>query len=522
MDRVAELMEKIRRDIANANIEQVVLDQLQENPRLRVRRVVNEQVVQDYMARFDELPPVVVVRLNGVLYIVDGYHRVEAARRSGRTEIRAVVLEDMEEVEALRLAIRLNLPHGLRLTRADRRYAAEQWLRLHPEATDRRIAEETGLTHKTVARIRKRLETSGDIPQLATRVGRDGKHRPAHRRVVHKDEAAGVRLHEELPTPGSVQETTTVLPLAAGDLGHFMPDGLEQTESAIDDAEADHLEGLTDPVVNGHLASAQPPHERLEVSPTTVGRVSLPDLLRAVAEWLQAAADLAAGLGEAPEEQVEACRRAAWSLGRTVVAVLCPGHEEAARHPLFRQLEAMLGKPPETGPTDVRFDGTYAATGKGEVGISTEAMQHVEEPHGELPTPSPSAPTAPAPGDAGGSTPGLASPAASSSQLPDPAPPVSVKPSRRGSRRRTELTPEQVETAKRLLDEVRRRGANVKVVDGRIRIPDASCIQDLMEILYEHRRLLIAFLADREGRPEDGTEEESAADSPGPELARSG
>ena len=49
-------------------------------------------------------------------------------------------------------------------------------LRQAPEASDRRVAKEVGVNHRTVAGVRRRLESDGEILH---RGGSDGKRHPA-------------------------------------------------------------------------------------------------------------------------------------------------------------------------------------------------------------------------------------------------------------------------------------------------------------------------------------------------------
>jgi hypothetical protein len=59
--------------------------------------------VERYVSVFDELPPVEVFRLSDGLLLVDGYHRMAAARRLGREVLRAHVMQGTE-ADALRFA----------------------------------------------------------------------------------------------------------------------------------------------------------------------------------------------------------------------------------------------------------------------------------------------------------------------------------------------------------------------------------------------------------------------------------
>ena len=111
--------------------------------------------------------------------IVDGYHRVAAARKLGLKSLEVEWFEGPAEATLIE-AIRRNAKHGLPLTLRDRSGAAERVLSQQPQWSDRRIGLLCGLTAKTVARIR--LERGGqcaEIPEHAARVGIDGRVRPS-------------------------------------------------------------------------------------------------------------------------------------------------------------------------------------------------------------------------------------------------------------------------------------------------------------------------------------------------------
>jgi hypothetical protein len=119
------------------------------------------------------LPPIAVHR--PTMRVIDGMHRLRAAIERGEQHIDARFFDgDIEH--AFVLAVQANVAHGLPLSRADRTAAATRILRDFPDWSDRAIAEVTGLSHKTIATIRRR--TSGDVSQSHTRIGRDGRKRP--------------------------------------------------------------------------------------------------------------------------------------------------------------------------------------------------------------------------------------------------------------------------------------------------------------------------------------------------------
>lgn len=120
-----------------------------------------------------ELPPIIVQR--ATMRVIDGMHRVGAARLQGRDTIE-VTFFDGNEDEAFVMAVTANVAHGLPLSRTDREAAAGRIIATRPHWSDRAIAAATGLAATTVAKIRRR--TVPDGPDPAVRIGRDGRGRP--------------------------------------------------------------------------------------------------------------------------------------------------------------------------------------------------------------------------------------------------------------------------------------------------------------------------------------------------------
>ncbi|WP_344656469.1 ParB/RepB/Spo0J family partition protein [Catenulispora subtropica] len=118
------------------------------------------------------LPPIAVHR--STLMVVDGMHRLAAARLRGRSDIDAVLV-DCAVDEVFRLSIEANIANGKPLSLADRRAAAARLMRTHPELSDRSIARSVGMAPATVASIRAAVEGPGTG---AARVGADGRIRP--------------------------------------------------------------------------------------------------------------------------------------------------------------------------------------------------------------------------------------------------------------------------------------------------------------------------------------------------------
>lgn len=144
----------------------------------------------------DVLPPITVHR--PTMRVIDGMHRVRAALLNRKGLIKARLL-DCEEGTAFVLAVKANITHGLPLSQPDRKAAAARIIALHPQWSDRAIAASTGLSDKTVSRIR--ACATADNPQSHVRLGTDGRRRPlnsAARRqqaaaMIHDNPEAGLR-----------------------------------------------------------------------------------------------------------------------------------------------------------------------------------------------------------------------------------------------------------------------------------------------------------------------------------------
>lgn len=120
-----------------------------------------------------ELPAILVQKSS--LRVVDGMHRIEAAKLRGKRSINARFV-DCSDQDAFMLAVKSNTQHGLPLTRADRIAGAKRILDWHADWSDRAVAAAAGLSAKTVAGLRYR--SGGEVQDPDKRLGRDGKRRP--------------------------------------------------------------------------------------------------------------------------------------------------------------------------------------------------------------------------------------------------------------------------------------------------------------------------------------------------------
>lgn len=135
-------------------------------------REINDEHARILAEDGDGFPPIVVHRASR--RIIDGLHRVQAARLRGDVLIEVVFFDGAEE-DAFVRAVELNHAHGLPLTLAERKSAAQRIVDSHPMWSDRRIARVVGLAASTVALLRSRCAAPAAAEH---RIGRDGRSRP--------------------------------------------------------------------------------------------------------------------------------------------------------------------------------------------------------------------------------------------------------------------------------------------------------------------------------------------------------
>jgi ParB-like chromosome segregation protein Spo0J len=150
----------------------VAIDKLIEGEPLRSAGIDSDHV-RLLMDCDGDLPPILVQQ--STMRVIDGTHRVFAARALGYTEISAYLL-DVDDTTALLYGIAANISHGLPLSLSDRKTAALRIMRLHPDWSDRALGRACGLSGKTIAALRVTQESDLAAPRL--RIGLDGRARP--------------------------------------------------------------------------------------------------------------------------------------------------------------------------------------------------------------------------------------------------------------------------------------------------------------------------------------------------------
>jgi ParB-like chromosome segregation protein Spo0J len=150
----------------------------------------------------------VAIELDEYGNTLDGHHRQRACRELGINDYPVVVRPGLTEAEKLTHARKANLLRR-QLSREQRRTLIAEELRDNPERSNRQIAEALSVDHKTVGAARERLQSTGEIPQLAKTTGADGKarRRPHGRKSINIDAGDLEEEDEEaLPAPGKFSQ----------------------------------------------------------------------------------------------------------------------------------------------------------------------------------------------------------------------------------------------------------------------------------------------------------------------------
>jgi transposase-like protein len=142
---------------------------------LQPRAALDPEAVEDYAALYGvlpcPLPPVLVFEVIEPseacgLCVIDGWHRVEAARRAGRQRICYEIADSGTLDDARWIAARANARHGVRRTNADKRRAIEMALKSeqNEDQSNRAIARHVGVSYELVRRVRAELIEGNGAP----------------------------------------------------------------------------------------------------------------------------------------------------------------------------------------------------------------------------------------------------------------------------------------------------------------------------------------------------------------------
>ncbi len=148
-------------------IQTLKLNQIRIDGGTQPRVAIDEDVVAEYADLYTDgvdLPPVTVFHDGSTFWLADGFHRYWASKRAEREAI-AVDVQQGTCRDAILYSVGANATHGLRRTNEDKRKAIQTLLEDAEwgQWSDREIAKQCGVDHKTVGNTRK--FHTGEIPQ---------------------------------------------------------------------------------------------------------------------------------------------------------------------------------------------------------------------------------------------------------------------------------------------------------------------------------------------------------------------
>jgi hypothetical protein len=192
-----EQQTELRGTAGGLEVHRVFTDAITADASFQVRGKIDGGKVREYATALRigaVFPPVRLARINGALFLIDGWHRLAAQEwnaslikdRSERRELRAIsaTIEDMSEKDARFAAATANLKHGLPMTRREKGKVFALYMRqrrylnvMGQLKSTRKIAEELGglAAHTTIwtwiklhyPRVAERMEQ----PETQCRVG---------------------------------------------------------------------------------------------------------------------------------------------------------------------------------------------------------------------------------------------------------------------------------------------------------------------------------------------------------------
>lgn len=153
------------------------LDALRLDGGTQSRDGLDEATIKEYAETMKENGtfewPAIKVVFDGTNYwLVDGFHRAEAARRASHRYFKAEIVQGTQR-DAVLMSTGVNADHGLRRTNADKRRAVETLLR-DPEWkqwADREIARRTGTSNRFVGNVRSELAAAAPTPVNESQTG---------------------------------------------------------------------------------------------------------------------------------------------------------------------------------------------------------------------------------------------------------------------------------------------------------------------------------------------------------------
>lgn len=159
----------------------LAVDELTPHPRLGTTEILDALSDEEYAGLRASIASVGIKQPILISWpdktIIDGHHRWRIAQELGLDDVPVMTEEFSSEARLLALGVEMNAARR-QMTIERKRHAAAKLLIADPSQSDRSIAGIIGMSHHTVASVRRELEDGGQIAHQPERVGQDGVKQP--------------------------------------------------------------------------------------------------------------------------------------------------------------------------------------------------------------------------------------------------------------------------------------------------------------------------------------------------------
>ena len=185
------------------------LEKIHTHPDLQAREKMNEEMIELLAEVYREQAAGVFFWTKGVTvfknqedgnyYILDGHHRLEAAKKAGLESITVEIPFDVHTIgDALKRGLHKNAINGQNFKPGDIRRAVELLLKYHPNMTIEEVAHALHRGKSTIYQHVRQLSDAGKLTLPETRKGKDGKERPTkYADRVPKETSGSLETTEE-------------------------------------------------------------------------------------------------------------------------------------------------------------------------------------------------------------------------------------------------------------------------------------------------------------------------------------
>jgi len=155
----------------SVEISRIVIDE-----NFMMRESLDKELVVEYKENLESMPPITLYDTLQGLLLVDGFHRVAAAKQLSWEKINAEIVKGSIQ-DAFGAACVANLRHGKPLKPKEKKHAVCEYIKLNSKLSNVLIGQHVGKSEGSIRNYRNELIQKGELKSEEKRVGVDGKER---------------------------------------------------------------------------------------------------------------------------------------------------------------------------------------------------------------------------------------------------------------------------------------------------------------------------------------------------------